>query len=168
MGAYSLDDNKLDEWYKKDETGHTVMTIPARYGPHPVRTPNFQGKPVRRDPVIGVVQKHELKQYDYTREQYEALAHLTAALCSVFPKINCDYPRGADGKLVAHKLSDSELNAYEGVMGHYHIQTNKTDPGTAMQWDYVIGKARQLMARQPEHGAEGLVHPVNAKLIVDN
>ena len=24
-------------------------------------------------------------------------------------------------------------------MGHYHIQTNKDDPGPALQWDYVIG-----------------------------
>ena len=169
MGAYPLKDNKtLDEWYKKDASGHTVMTIPARYGEHPVRTPNFHGKPVRRDPVVGVVQGHELKQYDYTREQYEALAHLTAALSSVFPKIHCDYPRGADGKLITKKLPDPELNKYEGVMGHYHIQTNKTDPGPAMQWDYVIGKARKLMGHRAEHGAEGLLHPVSAVLIVDN
>jgi N-acetylmuramoyl-L-alanine amidase len=169
MGAYPLNDNKtLAEWYKKDENGHTILTIPARYGDHPVRTANFQGRPVRRDPVVGEVQGRTLKQYDYTREQYEPLAHLTAALCSVFPKINCDYPRGADGKLITHKLPDPELKAYEGVMGHYHIQTNKTDPGPAMQWDYVVGKARKLMARHPEHAAEAHMHPVVAKLIVDN
>ena len=38
------------------------------------------------------------------------------------------------------------LEKYEGVLGHYHIQTNKTDPGPALDWDKVIGEARELMA----------------------
>jgi len=169
MGAYSPNGNKtLDEWYKKDQSGHTVMTIPARYGKDPVRTPNFHGKPVRKDPVVGETQGHKVMQYDYTPQQYEALAHLTATLCSVFPKIKCDYPRDAEGKLITHKLPDPELNKYEGVMGHFHVQTNKTDPGPALQWDYIIGKARKLMVHTPEHGAEALLHPVKAVLIADN
>ncbi|MGI8965872.1 MAG: hypothetical protein ACR2H1_07260, partial [Limisphaerales bacterium] len=44
-----------------------------------------------------------------------------------------------------HKLSDEELNQYQGVLGHYHIQTNKTDPGPAFQWDYVIENARHFL-----------------------
>jgi hypothetical protein len=27
-----------------------------------------------------------------------------------------------------------------------HFQTNKTDPGPALDWDYLIGNARQLMS----------------------
>jgi hypothetical protein len=30
-------------------------------------------------------------------------------------------------------------------MGHYHVQTNKTDPGPALDWDLVIGGARKLI-----------------------
>jgi N-acetyl-anhydromuramyl-L-alanine amidase AmpD len=86
-----------------------------------------------------------LLQYDFTPQQYKALAHLTAALCSVLPKIKCDYPRDAAGNLIPRKLPDDELEKYQGVLGHYHIQTNKTDPGPALDWDYVIGKARWLM-----------------------
>lgn len=169
MGAYPLKDNKtLSEWYKKSDDGHTVMTIPARYGEQPVRTPNFQGKPARKDAVIGETQGHELKQYDFTPQQYEALAHLTAALCTVLPKITCDYPHDKDGKLIPHKLPKEELENYQGVLGHFHVQTDKTDPGPAFQWDYVIGRARQLMGQQPDHGAEGLMHPVHAVLLMDN
>jgi hypothetical protein len=36
------------------------------------------------------------------------------------------------------------LQSYHGVLGHYHVQTNKTDPGPAMQWDRVIDGARRL------------------------
>jgi N-acetylmuramoyl-L-alanine amidase len=30
-------------------------------------------------------------------------------------------------------------------MGHYHVQTDKEDPGPAFNWDYVIDNARELM-----------------------
>ena len=78
-------------------------------------------------------------------QQYQALIKLTATLCKVLPKIKCDYPRDAAGKLVRRKLPDDELKAYQGVLGHFHIQTNKVDPGPAFQWDYVIGQARRLL-----------------------
>jgi N-acetylmuramoyl-L-alanine amidase len=147
MGAYGNEENRtLADWYKKDADGKTRITIPERFGGGGIRTPNFVGRPARNEPVHGVIQGRELTQYDYTPEQYQALAHLTAALCKVFPKIKCDYPRDVSGKLIPHKLPDDELEKYEGVMGHYHVQTNKTDPGPALDWDHLIGNARQLMS----------------------
>ena len=61
------------------------------------------------------------------------------------PKIKCDYPKDAAGHLIRKKLPDAELKTYEGVLGHFHIQTDKVDPGPAFQWDYVIGHARALL-----------------------
>ena len=84
-------------------------------------------------------------QYDFTPQQYAALIKLTATLCKVFPNIKCDYPRDASGKLIAQKLPDEQLEKYEGVLGHFHVQTNKNDPGPAFQWDTVIGGARKLL-----------------------
>jgi N-acetyl-anhydromuramyl-L-alanine amidase AmpD len=95
--------------------------------------------------VKGVIQGQELMQYDFTPEQYEALTRLTATLCKVLPRIKCDYPRDASGKLIPRKLPDEDYQNYHGVLGHYHVQTNKTDPGPAFQWDRVIGGARRLM-----------------------
>ena len=34
-------------------------------------------------------------------------------------------------------------------MGHYHVQTNKSDPGPAFQWDLVINGARNLLNQKP-------------------
>ena len=145
MGAYAPGgDNPFAEWYQTTN-GLTCLTIPARFGDNPERTPHFVGYPARPEPVVGVVQGQNLEQYDYTPEQYQALIHLTAALCRVFPKIKCDYPRDASGQLINHKLPNADLKNYEGVLGHYHIQTNKIDPGPAFQWDYVIDHARWLM-----------------------
>ncbi len=95
--------------------------------------------------VRGTIQGEELVQYDFTPEQYVALIKLTATLCKMFPRIKCDYPHDANGKLIPQKLPDEELEKYQGVLGHYHVQTNKTDPGPAFQWDTVVGGARKLL-----------------------
>jgi len=146
MGAYSNEEKSpLGDWYQQDADGKTRITIPERFGDGGLRTPNFVGHPARNEPVKGVVQGRELTQYDFTPQQYKALAHLTAALCKVLPNIKCAYPRDASGRLVPQKLPDEELRQYRGVLGHWHIQTNKVDPGPAMNWDYVIGHARRLM-----------------------
>ncbi len=64
----------------------------------------------------------------------------------MFPKVKCDFPRDASGNVVPGKLSDEVLSEFQGVLGHYHIQSNKVDPGPAFQWEKVINGARGLMA----------------------
>jgi N-acetyl-anhydromuramyl-L-alanine amidase AmpD len=167
VGAYSnVDNTPLTTWYDKDEKGQVSIKIPKKFGPE--RTPHFAGHPARREWVVGEVQGKQLHQYDYTPQQYAALAKLTATLCIIFPKINCDYPREADGKLVTHKLPDAELKNYQGVLGHYHIQTDKEDPGPALQWDYIIGEARSLMKLPPTRNVSGEAVTTPAKLMVDD
>jgi N-acetyl-anhydromuramyl-L-alanine amidase AmpD len=146
IGAYAPGrTNALDEWYVKDDEGRVRIRVPRRFGETGIRTPGFVGRPARPERVRGRVQGHELEQFDFTPEQYRALARLTAALCRVFPKIHLDYPRDASGQLVTGKLPDDELKAYQGLLGHFHVQTNKTDPGPAFQWDWLVQEARKLM-----------------------
>lgn len=169
IGAYGVGGkNPFAQWYGKDSRGRTILTIPSAVGPNPERTPNFAGRPARRDPVAGNIQGENLTQYDFTPQQYKALAKLTATLCTIFPKINCDYPRETNGKLMTHKLPSAELKAYQGVLGHYHIQTDKVDPGPALQWDYVIGEARRLMKEHPQRSVTGEDLWWRPRLIVDN
>jgi N-acetyl-anhydromuramyl-L-alanine amidase AmpD len=146
MGAYSAQEtNPLDEWYARDTNGQTYITIPASLGDGGIRTPGFVGHPATATPIKGIIQGKELTQYDFTPQQYQALTKLTATLCKVFPKIHCDYPHDSAGKVIPKKLPPDELNEYQGVLGHYHVQTDKVDPGPAFQWDYVIGNARRLL-----------------------
>jgi N-acetylmuramoyl-L-alanine amidase len=150
IGAYGKGGetgNPLDQWYRKDPEGHTRIVIPLALGAGKyLRTPNFIGRPAREEAIVGEIQGQTLRQYDLTPEQYDTLIKLTATLCTVFPRINCDYPRDADGKLIPHKLAPDELANYHGVLGHYHVQKDKTDPGPALQWDKVINGARALMS----------------------
>jgi len=146
MGAYGPNEtNPLAQWYRPETNGQTTITIPARFGDGGIRTRGFVGHPARPDPVTGIIQGRTLVQYDFTPQQYSALIKLTATLCKVFPRIRCDYPKDATGKLIPHKLPDADLVNYHGVLGHYHIQTDKVDPGSALQWDYVIGSAQRLL-----------------------
>ncbi|PWU19206.1 MAG: N-acetylmuramoyl-L-alanine amidase [Verrucomicrobia bacterium] len=146
MGAYHPKRAEtLDEWYAKDSHGGVRITIPSAYGDGAIHTKGFVGHPARPELVRGTIQGQDLVQYDYTPEQYRALIKLTATLCKVFPKIKCDYPKDGSGKLIPQKLADDDLDKYQGVLGHYHVQTDKTDPGPAFQWDYVIGNAQKLL-----------------------
>lgn len=146
MGAYgNAEKSPFGEWYAKDATGKTRLTIPERFGDGGLYTRGFVGHPRKNEPVVGTVQGRQLTQYDFTPQQYAALAKLTATLCKVFPKMKCDYPRDATGKLALQKLPDDELQKCNGLLGHWHIQTNKVDPGPAFDFDYVVKAARRLM-----------------------
>ena len=151
IGAYGTDEkNPFSEWYKTNADGQTILTIPKSFGPNPVRVPGFTGHPARPEPIRGIIQGDSLIQYDFTPQQYAALIKLTATICQIFPQIKCDYPKDAAGQLITHKLPDEALKNYKGILGHYHIQTNKNDPGPAFQFDRVINGARRLLpAKQP-------------------
>lgn len=179
----SADMAQLHEWYKKDASGQTVIQVPTQIEKdgHPtpytsgIRTKDFHGKPARPQPIKGIIQGKEYQQYDFTPQQYNALTHLTAALCTAFPKITCDYPRqkrsfgnptlqmvkdgpashsnalaafNEPGILIPHALPPEQYDGYQGVLGHYHVQLDKQDPGPAFQWDTVIQGARKLMTPQ--------------------
>ena len=156
IGAFSAGSGgRAQEWYQRSETGPPLITIPDRKGYGGQRMKGFAGRPARPEPIRGNIQGRDLEQYDFTPEQYRALVRLTAALCRVFPKIKCDYPRDSTGRLVTVKLPDNELKVYTGLLGHYHIQTNKVDPGPAFQWDHVVNGAAALLRTSGEKAATG-------------
>ena len=150
IGAYPVDGkNPFAEWYQKDANGQTYITIPQRLGDGGIRTKNFVGHPARNEPMRGTIQGEDLVQYDYTPQQYAALVKLTATVCNIFPKLQCRYPADAAGKPVPHKLPYEQLKNYEGLIGHYQIQTDKVDPGPAFNWDYVVTNAQKLIVGEP-------------------
>jgi len=139
MGAYAaVAGSPLEKWYGDDGSGRTRITLPAIRGDGGVRTPDFVGYPERL--VTGDVGGRTLTMYDFTPEQYESLEKLTEALCAALPKIRRDYPRSEGGELLNRTLTPEEFRNFSGVLGHYHIQENKADPGPALQWDRVVGR----------------------------
>jgi N-acetyl-anhydromuramyl-L-alanine amidase AmpD len=150
MGAYprktlESDKSPLASWYAKNDKGETVITIPERLDGGGIRTPNFIGHPARPDPIAGTINGGEYLMYDLTPQQYAALAHLTATLCNVLPRIRLDYPKDESGQLIRSKMTDESLAAWTGLLGHYHIQREKIDPGPAFDWDRLMRDTSLLL-----------------------
>jgi N-acetyl-anhydromuramyl-L-alanine amidase AmpD len=147
VGAYPLNDRgPLVRWYKPGSDG-LIKLVDAGKSPSSVFSTGVELRPSRNEPVVGTVQGQTLQQYDFTPQQYEALARLTATLCTIFPKIRCDYPRDSSGKLITKQLPPADYEHYQGVLGHYHVQTDKVDPGPAFQWDRLIESSKSLLAK---------------------
>ncbi len=145
IGAYAPGETKtINDLYQRDAADRPFIRVPPRIADPGIYTQPFLGRPARPFVIKGQIQNTTLQQYDYTPEQYAALAKLIAALHRVFPKIKIDYPRDKIGRLIPRKLSDATLEKYQGVLGHYHIQENKVDPGPTLQWDALIKQARAL------------------------
>ena len=143
IGAYPQPDHeRLVRWYDHDEHGPYIT-----YDGQPetgVRTPGFVARPARPEIQDGPIHDDPLYQYDFTEEQYQALARLLATLNRVLPRIELDAPRDAEGRVLDRALDETEYDAFSGVLGHFHVTTRKIDPGPAFDWDRVLSVAREL------------------------
>ncbi len=146
IGAYPAgSDSPLDEWYVRDAGGVRVR-FPEHYGDGGVRTAGFTPRPRSGELVRGVIQGEELEQYDFTPEQYDSLARLAAGLSVALPRIELHVPRDSAGRVRNAVLSEAELQAFSGVLGHYHTSDRKTDPGPAFGWERFLIRARSYRA----------------------
>ena len=142
IGAYA-ELARLEQWYTRDADGRWRLAFPDDFADAVWRTPDFVPRPARNEPIWGEINGQRLVQFDLTDAQYESLIKLTAALCRVLPRIEPDYPRDADGRLLTRAMSAEELAAYHGLLGHYHITTRKFDPGPAFDWERVVAGVRR-------------------------
>ncbi len=126
----------------------SVITIPDRLGDGGVRRAGTYA-PARPHPVIGTIHGRPLLQMDLTPEQYASLIKLTAALHRALPRIELEYPRDEQGRLLTRQLTRAEWESFSGVIAHYHIQEDKVDPGPALQWDTLVRGARRELGRRP-------------------
>jgi N-acetyl-anhydromuramyl-L-alanine amidase AmpD len=148
IGAYPPQEaHVLREWYTTDDRA-TRITLPERLGDGGVRTPAFVGSPDRPEPIAGTINGRELVMFDLTPQQYRSLAHLTAALNAALPGITLDAPRDAEGRVIDRVLDDAHYESYAGLLGHYHVQAGKADPGPAFQWDRLLDEAQRLRRRR--------------------
>ena len=147
IGAYPADqkDAVFQKWYYTDENGVVELAPQRNVGRLGLRDKPFIGQPARPELIEGTIQGTKLYQYDFTPQQYDSLIKLTATLCKIFPKIKCDYPKDKEGNLIPQVLSEKEWQDFHGVLGHYHVQLNKIDPGPAFDWEKVIGGAQALI-----------------------
>jgi N-acetyl-anhydromuramyl-L-alanine amidase AmpD len=141
IGAYQ-DAAALSRWYAKDGSG-VKITVPPDVRAEGIRQ-GFVGRPRRPDPLKGRINGRDLLQYDLTEEQYAALERLLIALCRIFPEVKARAPVDGRGKLLDHVLaSDEEITGFHGLLGHFHVEKGKVDPGPAFDWDRILGALRR-------------------------
>lgn len=145
IGVYPADESADDpykkrRWYVPDGD-RLRLQIPEEFGDPGIRGPGpFFAS--RNEPVEGAIHGRRWKQVDFTPQQYESLAKLTAALRRVFPRIALTAPRTPDGHVRTDQLSRPEIDEFEGILGHYHITTERNDPGPAFDWDGYLRAVR--------------------------
>lgn len=135
----------LDAWYEKDALGAYVSL--DRLEPWHIRTAGFIARPRKPDLQKGLIHGTEYQQYDFTSEQYDSLVKLTAALSKALPNLKLDAPRDNAGEVRSDKLSASEYESFQGILGHYHVSGNKRDPGPAFDWERYLRAVRREVAR---------------------
>lgn len=143
-----IESSPLAGFYARDKSGY-FLTLPGWLGDGGYRTPDYlltYPRPSRPLPITGTIQGQTLTQFDLTDAQYDSLIRLTATLCTVFPELRCDYPRDAAGRPIDHALTPDQFAHHHGLLGHYHVQQNKLDPGPAFDWERVVVGARRLRA----------------------
>ncbi len=151
IGAYQAGDFKpFAEWYHKDWLGRTRLTLPARFGDGALRTVPSPMAPARNGIIRGPINGQLYSQYDFTPQQYESLARLTAALNSVLPNVKIQYPRGTDGQPLARTLTAREFGDWHGLLGHFHVTDRKSDPGPAFDWPGVVARAKAIRSATPD------------------
>ncbi len=138
IGAYAKVE-ELEKWYTVDAEGRRFSGAGLEQG---LRTPGFIARPARAERFVGNYNGTVVYQYDFTEAQYRSLVALTRTLCRIFPKLRLEVPRDGSGAVRTEALSPAEFQAWSGLIGHHHIQKNKTDPGPAFDWDRLIKEAR--------------------------
>jgi hypothetical protein len=148
----------LGEWYAREPDGAVRLVLPKWLGDGGVVTRGPGGEPfvpwvvapwtVGGGMRVSVIQGQRLAQYPYTPQQEAALVKLAATLCQVLPGIKPICPREEDGRVSNAKLPDDRLVRFQGIMGHYHIQTDKIDPGPALDFDALIAATRRELQRR--------------------
>lgn len=147
IGAYPPGQTEpIERWYEPGPGG-MVLDWPDDLGDGGVRTPDFVGRPARPQLVEGVVGDATYVQMDFTEEQYDALVKLSAALVRALPNLGADLPRDADGRVRTGTLSDAEVEAFRGILGHHHLNAAKRDPGPAFDWERFSRELAYALAR---------------------
>lgn len=83
----------------------------------------------KRDIVPCKINNHKIAAFDYTKEQMDAFARLARALQRLLPNIPLEFPQSSPGVQAWNTLPEAASFGFAGYIGHYHLITQKWDPG---------------------------------------
>lgn len=125
---------ELAKAYVADDQGRDWLRLPRRTTGRGFLRTGAWVMPARTGLFHGEINGRALVQHDFTAAQYQTLRTLLTDLHEIFPRIRLAPPRDAEGRLIPRCLSAGEFAAFQGVLGHFHVQAGKSDPGVAFDW----------------------------------
>jgi N-acetyl-anhydromuramyl-L-alanine amidase AmpD len=132
-------------WHATKANARSIGVEIAHRGAFPAASAEAESELRGARVVEGVVQGERLVQAEFPPEQLAALVKLAAGLCRALPRIRPEAPRDAHGRVRNAVLGAAEYAAFHGILGHFHVQTNKLDPGPAFPWEGFLAElAREL------------------------
>jgi hypothetical protein len=147
MGAYrATEKHPFARWYGRDAKG-TVLTVPPNTAPTPCARRGLWVGPTGsggREKFSG----DALTQSDLTPQQSRRWSSSPPRSAPSSPRSRVTTRATLRERWSAASCPTPNSGAYQGVLGTFHIQTNKVDPGPALQWDRVINRARQLLGKR--------------------
>lgn len=114
---------------------------------HP-RAAELGAQPREKSPRM-LINSGRVQSYGYTAAQERTLAALARALGSVFPRIDAGVPRDVHGALIMGIVQYP--GALEGIIGHWHLNDERWDPGPGMDWEAL----ERAIAEGPSPEARG-------------
>ena len=89
-------------------------------------------------PVRGRIQGGNTQRvWGYTPMQYKSLILLLKLFVRELD-LEKSYPSGVDGTVIPGILEDDDTKKLKGFVGHYHLDTNRWDPGPNFDWQRVL------------------------------
>jgi N-acetyl-anhydromuramyl-L-alanine amidase AmpD len=143
---YQLLDTKEIAWHAKGVNTKSVGVeiangVSLKYNDHYKKI----GLPPR--PVIQseIIHGREIGPFlGFYPAQIAAFKALTEALHNAH-KISLNVPVDANGKLLKGVSDEVAANTFNGVVGHYHVTTNKTDPGNLPLQEVVTEISNEIL-----------------------
>jgi len=83
----------------------------------------------KREPVKCTINNHTILAYTYTKEQIDSMTRLGRALQRLLPNIPAEFPQSSPGVQLWDTMPASASFRFAGYIGHYHLTTQKWDPG---------------------------------------
>lgn len=122
---------------------HWVLDVPDRYRKK-MRNPNYRPIPARvhgtKGYFTGKVNGRQVRMWDFTEAQYQALFKLCRGIQVLLPGILPEVPTTSGKRSVPLDVYP-DFAQFRGVLGHAHIQggtpegiKRKYDPGPAFDW----------------------------------
>ena len=88
-------------------------------------------------PASARIQFGSQRTWGYTRKQYNSLILLLKLFVRLFD-LEKSYPRSGDGKVIPQELSPDDQAKITGFIAHYHISSDRWDPGPNFNWERVL------------------------------